>query len=85
MNSNSIFNSHPSPKADSQTEFSEIPLTPQQARAILKHNTSPAIVVMCRGYNEDTEQFTELVWPDDADLDFEDQASYPEFQLWVSL
>ncbi len=70
---------------DSQAAFLEIPLTPQQARAILKHNTSPDILVMCRGYNEDTEQFTELVWTDDADLDSEDQAAYPEFQLWVSL
>ncbi len=85
MNSNSAFNSHPSATTDSYPEVIEIPLTPQQARAILKHNTSPAITVMCRGYNEDTEQFTELVWADDADLDFEDRVSYPEFQLWVSL
>ncbi len=85
MNSNSTFNSHPGPTMDSPIEFIEIPLTPQQARAMLKCNTSPAITVMCRGYNEDTEQFTELVWPEDADLDFSDQVSYPEFQLWVSL
>ncbi len=85
MNSNSTFNSNPSPTTDSHPEVIEIPLTPQQARAILKHNTSSAITVMCRGYNEDTEQFTELVWPEDADLDLNDQVSYPEFQLWVSL
>ncbi len=85
MDPNLVFDSHPSTTADSETGFIAIPLTPQQARAILKHNISPAITVMCRGYNEDTEQFTELVWAEDADLDFDDQDSYPEFQLWVSL
>ncbi len=85
MSSDSAFNSHRVPTSDSQTKFLEIPLTPEQARAILKYNTSPAITVMCRGYNEDTEQFTELVWPEDADLEFNDEGSYPEFQLWVSL
>ncbi len=85
MDSDLIFNPQAAPTTDSQAEFLAIPLTPQQARAILKHNTSPAISVMCRGYNEDTEQFTELVWSEDADLDFNDQSSYPEFQLWVSL
>ncbi len=84
MDSEPMFNCHHTVTADSQTEFIEIPLTPQQARAVLRHSTSPAITVMCRGYNEDTEQFTELVWPEDADLDF-NQASYPEFQLWVPL
>ncbi len=85
MNSKSAFDSHPGPTTDGYPEVIEIPLTPQQARAIVKHNTSPAITVMCRGYNEDAEQFTELVWAEDADLEFDDQASYPEFQLWVSL
>ncbi len=85
MSSHSICNPEPVPMENSRTEIIEIPLTSQQARAILKHNNSPRILVMCRGYNEDTEQFTELAWPDDADLDFEDEVSYPEFQLWVSL
>ncbi len=85
MDLDSTCNSNLALAMDSKAEFIVIPLTPQQARAILKHNTSPAITVMCRGYNEDIEEFTELVWPEDADLDFDDQLSYPEFQLWVSL
>ncbi len=84
MSSHSFRTSQVASMESSRAEIIEIPLTPQQARAILKHNNSPEILVMCRGYNEDTEQFTELVWPDDADLDFEDRFSYPEFQLWVS-
>ena len=38
---------------------------------------------MCRGYNEDDANFTELVWQDDKDLDFGDRQSYPEFQIWI--
>lgn len=40
-------------------------------------------LVMCRGYNEDDANFTELVWQDDKDLDFGDRQSYPEFQIWI--
>ncbi len=85
MCTSSIFDRQPVPTAESKTGFLEIPLTPRQARAILKQNTSPQILVVCRGYNQDTAQFTELVWADDANLDFEDHTSYPEFQLWVSV
>lgn len=38
---------------------------------------------MCRGYNEDDANFTELVWEDDKDLDFFDKGNYPAFQIWV--
>ncbi len=71
------------PASSSKEEYLTLQLTPVLARAILKCNTSPDILVMCRGYNDEADQFTELVWRDDADLEFEDQASYPEFQLWV--
>jgi len=37
---------------------------------------------MCRGYSEDLENFTELVWQDDKNLDFDDKETYLEFQLW---
>ena len=40
-------------------------------------------LVVCRGYNEDDANFTELVWEDDKDLDFGDRQSYPEFQIWI--
>jgi hypothetical protein len=85
MSSESIPNSDGTPTTCSEAGFIEVQLTPIQARAILARNTSPDILVMCRGYNSEDDQFTELVWADDADLDFEDQVSYPEFQLWVRL
>ena len=41
-------------------------------------------LVMCRGYNEDDVNFTELVWQDDKDLNFFDKQDYPEFQIWIT-
>lgn len=40
-------------------------------------------IVVCRGYNEDDINFTELVWEDDCSLEFSDDFSYPEFQIWI--
>lgn len=37
---------------------------------------------MCLGYDGDFEQFTELVWRDDKDLNFYNRKNYPKFQLW---
>lgn len=61
----------------------EIPLSPPLAKLILRLNPFRRIVVMCKGYNEDFDNFTELVWADDRHLDFYDQESYPKFQLWL--
>jgi len=41
------------------------------------------MIVVCKGYNEDYDNYTELVWEDDKDLDFYDRETYPEFQLWI--
>jgi hypothetical protein len=60
----------------------EITLTPFLAKFILRFNPFNRLKVMCLGYGEDFEQFTELVWKDDKDLDFYDKISYPKFQLW---
>lgn len=63
----------------------EISLLPFFAKLILRiipYGLSNRILVMCRGYNEDFENFTELVWEDDRDLDFYDSQSYAQFQLW---
>ena len=63
-----------------------ITLHPFLAKIILKiipYRFSHRLMVVCRGYNEDYENFTELVWRDDKDLDFYDKKSYPEFQLWL--
>jgi len=59
-----------------------INLLPQMAKIILRINPFTRLKVMCRGYSEDLENFTELVWQDDKDLDFLDRETYPQFQLW---
>ncbi|OGZ27483.1 MAG: hypothetical protein A2365_03360 [Candidatus Nealsonbacteria bacterium RIFOXYB1_FULL_40_15] len=59
-----------------------INLSPQMAKIILRLNLFARLKVMCRGYSEDLENFTELVWQDDKNLDFQDQETYPQFQLW---
>lgn len=60
----------------------EIQLSPFFAKLILWLNPFTRFKVMCRGYNEDFENFTELVWRDDKYLDFADRKTYPQFQLW---
>jgi len=60
----------------------EINISPFLAKTILRFNPFKRLFVMCRGYNEDYDNFTELVWADDKDLDFHDRESYWEFQLW---
>lgn len=58
-------------------------ITPFFAQLILRINPfHRSILVMCRGYNDDDANFTELVWEDDCDLDFGNREEYPEFQLW---
>jgi len=61
----------------------EITLLPFLAKIILRFNPFNRLKVMCRGYNEDFKNFTELVWIDDKDLDFYDKKTYPQFQLWI--
>ena len=39
---------------------------PGVAKHVLQFNTSPQLFVMCRGYNEDDSELTELVWEDDS-------------------
>lgn len=59
-----------------------INLSPKLAKIILRINPFTRLKLMCRGYSEDLENFTELVWKDDKDLDFFDKETYPQFQLW---
>ena len=61
----------------------EIQLSPFFAKLILRLNPLHRLLVVCRGYNEDCENLTELVWEDDKYLQFYDRKSYPEFQLWL--
>jgi hypothetical protein len=51
------------------------------AKIILRFNPFRRIKVMCLGYNEDCENYTELVWKDDKELDFKE---YGGFQLWYT-
>ncbi len=60
----------------------EINLSPFWAKTILRLNPFSQLMVVCRGYGEDFENLTELVWQDDKNLDFADYESYPQFQLW---
>ena len=60
-----------------------ITLNPSLAKILLRINPFRKILVVCKGYNEDYNNFTELVWEDDRDLDFYDKETYPQFQLWI--
>jgi len=61
----------------------EIPLSPFLAKIDLRLNPFHRVFIMCKGYSEDYESFTELVWEDDKNLDFYDRETYPAFQLWL--
>ena len=61
-----------------------ITINPFLAKIILRFNPFRRILVMCKGYSEDYDNFTELVWKDDNDLDFYDKETYPQFQLWIT-
>ncbi|MDO8499215.1 MAG: hypothetical protein Q7S66_00975 [bacterium] len=61
----------------------EIALSPFFAKIILRLNPFNQLKIMCRGYSEDFENFTELVWSDDKYLEFYESKSYPEFQMWL--
>lgn len=61
----------------------EITISPFLAKIFLRFNPFNRLKVMCRGYNEDFKNFTELVREDDKDLDFYDEKTYPQFQLWL--
>lgn len=61
----------------------EIPLSPFLAKIVLRLNPFHRAFVMCKGYGDDYDNFTELVWEDDKNLDFYDREAYPVFQLWL--
>jgi len=62
----------------------EITISPFLAKILLRLNPFKKVLVMCKGYNEDYKNFTELVWEDDKYLDFYDSEIYPQFQLWIT-
>lgn len=60
-----------------------ITICPFLAKLILRFNHFHRMIVVCKGYNEDYDNYAELVWEDDKDLDFYDRETYLEFQLWI--
>jgi hypothetical protein len=42
------------------------------------------VLVVCKGYGEDYELFTQLNWEEDNELDFVGDNNYKDFQLWIS-
>lgn len=62
----------------------EITISPLIAKFILRFNPLRRVMVVCKGYGEDMENFTELVWADDSHLDFGNREEYPEFRLWIN-
>lgn len=60
----------------------EITIHPLLAKLILRFNLFTRLKVLCLGYGEDYELYTELVWEDDKNLDFTDRQTYPKFQIW---
>lgn len=41
-------------------------------------------ILVCKGYNEDYDNYTGLYWNEDKDLDTNDN-SYEDFQIWLNL
>ena len=61
----------------------QIKIFPFLAKLILRFIFFDNVFVMCKGYNNDFKNFTELVWEDDKYLDFYNVKEYSEFQLWI--
>jgi hypothetical protein len=60
-----------------------ISISRQVAKAFLQGDMEDGFIVVCRGY-DGYDGFTELVYPDDKDLDFDDE-SYYDFELWIKV
>jgi len=41
-------------------------------------------IVVCKGYNEDYENFTGLYWNEDKDMDYSDEI-YSDYQIWFKI
>jgi hypothetical protein len=41
-------------------------------------------IIVCKGYNEDYENYTGLYWSEDKDLDISDE-QYSNFKIWYKL
>ena len=41
------------------------------------------VLIMCKGYGDDHEFYTQLSWNEDSDLDFVTDNQYYDFELWT--
>jgi hypothetical protein len=41
------------------------------------------MLLVCKGYSEDYELFTELYWDEDKELDFNSDTQYQDFRIWL--
>jgi hypothetical protein len=41
------------------------------------------MLLVCKGYGEDYELFTELYWDEDKELDFNNDTQYQDFRIWL--
>jgi hypothetical protein len=51
---------------------------------VSKYFNDNYFIIVCKGYDEDDDNFTGLYWSEDKDLDLSD-GTYSDFQLWYSL
>lgn len=50
---------------------------------IIQNINDNHIALVCKGYNEEYDNYTALYWNDDKDLDLKDE-TYRDFQIWLS-
>lgn len=41
------------------------------------------MLIVCKGYGEDYESYTELCWEEDKELDFKNDIQYQDFRIWT--
>lgn len=50
---------------------------------LLKMIRYQKIVLVCKGYGEDYELYTELSWEEDSELEFKNDTQYQDFRIWL--
>ncbi len=41
------------------------------------------MLLVCKGYGEDYESYTELCWEEDKELNFKNDNQYQDFRIWL--
>jgi len=50
---------------------------------LIKMISCQKIILVCKGYGEDYELYTELSWEEDSELDFKNDTQYQDFRIWL--